>query len=63
MKLLFVNGFDPSEDKITINSNVPIVAAGGIIMTLSKCPTGQGSGLYNHLATFEILTVRARVYY
>ena len=56
-ELLSVIGLDPSEGKTPINSGAPIVGAGGITMTLAKCPVGQGPGLHNHLATFETFTV------
>ena len=56
-ELLSVIGLDPSEGKTPINSGAPIVGAGGITMTLAKCPPGQGPGLHNHLATFETFTV------
>ena len=56
-ELLSVIGLDPSEGKTPINSGAPVVGAGGITMTLAKCPAGQGPGLHNHLATFETFTV------
>ncbi len=56
-QLLSVIGLDPSEGKTPINSGAPIIGAGGITITLAKCPTGQGPGLHNHLATFETFTV------
>ena len=56
-KLLSVIGLDPSEGKTPINSGAPIIGAGGITITLAKCPIGQGPGLHNHLATYETFTV------
>ena len=56
-ELLSVIGLDPSEGETPINSDAPIVRAGGITMTLAKCSVGQGQSLYNHLATFETFTV------
>ena len=56
-ELLSVIGLDPSEGSTPINSGAPIIGAGGITMTLAKCPPGQGPGLHNHLATFETFTV------
>jgi len=56
-ELLSVIGLDPSEGKTPINSGAPIIGAGGITMTLAKCPPGQGPGLHNHVATFETFTV------
>ena len=56
-QLLSVIGLDPSEGKTPINSGAPIIGAGGITITLAKCPIGQGPGLHNHLATFETFTV------
>ena len=56
-ELLSVIGLDPSEGTTPINSGAPIIGAGGITMTLAKCPPGQGPGLHNHLATFETFTV------
>ena len=56
-ELLSVIGLDPSEGKTLINSGAPIIEAGGITITLAKCPVGQGPGLHNHLATFETFTV------
>ena len=56
-KLLSVIGLDPSEGKTPINSGAPITGAGGITITLAKCPVGQGPGLHNHLATYETFTV------
>ena len=56
-ELLSVIGLDPSEGKTPINAGAPIIGAGGITMTLAKCPVGQGPGLHNHLATFETFTV------
>ena len=56
-KLLSIIGLDPAEGKTPINSGAPITGAGGITITLAKCPAGQGPGLHNHLATFETFTV------
>ena len=56
-QLLSVIGLDPSEGKTPINSGATIIGAGGITMTLAKCPPGQGPGLHNHVATFETFTV------
>ena len=56
-QLLSVIGLDPSEGKTPINSGAPIIGAGGITITLAKCPVGQGPGLHNHLSTFETFTV------
>ena len=56
-QLLSVIGLDPSEGKTPINSAAPIIGAGGITITLAKCPVGQGPGLHNHLSTFETFTV------
>ena len=56
-ELLSVIGLDPSEGKTPINSGAPIIGAGGIRMTLAKCPVGQGPGLHNHLATLETFIV------
>jgi mannose-6-phosphate isomerase-like protein (cupin superfamily) len=56
-KLLSVIGLDPSEGKTPINSGAPITGAGGITITLAKCPVGQGPGLHNHLDTYETFTV------
>ena len=56
-ELLSVIGLDPSEGKTPINSGAPIIGAGGITMTLAKCPPGQGPGLHNPVATFETFTV------
>ena len=56
-QLLSVIGLDPKEGSTPINSGAPIVGAGGITMTLAKCPPGQGPGLHNHVNTFETFTV------
>ena len=56
-QLLSVIGLDPKEGNTPINSGAPIIGAGGITMTLAKCPPGQGPGLHNHLNTFETFTV------
>ena len=56
-QLLSVIGLDPSEGKTPINSGAPIIGAGGITITLARCPVGQGPGLHNHLSTFETFTV------
>src|SRR6056300_784336 len=56
-ELLSVIGLDPSEGSTPINSGAPIVGAGGITMTLAKCPPGQGPGLHNHVNTVETFTV------
>ena len=56
-QLLSVIGLDPSEGKTPINSGAPITGAGGITISLAKCPIGQGPGLHNHLATYETFTV------
>ena len=56
-QLLSIVGLGPSEGKTPINSGAPIVGAGGITITLAKCPVGQGPGLHNHLTTFETFTV------
>ena len=56
-ELLSIIGLDPSEGKTPINYGAPIVGAGGITITIAKCPVGQGPGLHNHLATYETFTV------
>lgn len=56
-QLLSVVGLDPKEGNTPINAGAPIVGAGGITMTLAKCPPGQGPGLHNHVNTFETFTV------
>ena len=56
-QLLSVIGLDPKEGSTPINSGAPIIGAGGITMTLAKCPPGQGPGLHNHVNTFETFTV------
>lgn len=56
-QLLSVIGLDPKEGNTPINSGAPIIGAGGITMTLAKCPPGQGPGLHNHVNTFETFTV------
>ena len=56
-QLLSVIGLDPKEGSTPINSGAPIVGAGGITMTLAKCPPGQGPGLHNHVNTVETFTV------
>ena len=45
------------KEKTPINYGAPIVGAGGITITIAKCPVGQGPGLHNHLATYETFTV------
>ena len=56
-ELLSVIGLEESNYDTPINKNAPIKGAGGITMTIAKCPPGQGPGLHNHLETFETFTV------
>lgn len=55
-ELLSVIGLD-GDRKTAINTAAPIVGAGGMTMTLARCPPGQGPGLHIHKDTYETFTV------
>jgi len=55
-ELLSVIGLD-GHRKTAINTAAPIVGAGGMTMTLARCPPGQGPGLHIHKDTYETFTV------
>lgn len=55
-KLMPVVGLDSSA-KTPINSNAPVVGAGGITVTYAACPPGTGPSLHAHQKTFETFTV------
>jgi quercetin dioxygenase-like cupin family protein len=55
-ELLSVIGLDGSR-KTAINTAAPIVGAGGMTMTIARCPPGQGPGLHIHKDTYETFTV------
>ncbi|AQH02043.1 hypothetical protein A9R05_21810 [Burkholderia sp. KK1] len=55
-KLMSVIGLD-SAAKTPINSNAPVVGAGGITITYAACPPGTGPSLHAHQKTFETFTV------
>jgi quercetin dioxygenase-like cupin family protein len=55
-QLLSVIGLEGTS-KTPINSSAPIIGAGGMTMTLARCPAGQGPGLHNHKDTYETFTV------
>jgi uncharacterized RmlC-like cupin family protein len=40
-----------------ITDETPIHGAGGMTITLARCPPGQGPGLHSHQKTFETFTV------
>ncbi len=40
-----------------INAGAPIQGAGGMTMTLARCPPGQGPSLHAHRDTYETFTV------
>ena len=40
-----------------ITDVTPIQGAGGMTITLARCPPGQGPGLHSHQKTFETFTV------
>ena len=56
-ELLSVIGLGDKNNKTPINRNAPIKGAGGITMTIAKCPQGQGPELHNHISTYETFTV------
>jgi len=56
-QLLSVIGLDPKDGNTPINAGAPIIGAGGITMTIAKCPPGQRPDLHNHVSTFETFTV------
>ncbi len=55
-QLLSVIGLEGT-GKTPINAAAPIIGAGGMTMTIARCPAGQGPGLHNHKDTFETFTV------
>lgn len=55
-ELLSVIGLD-GQRKTAINTAAPIVGAGGMTMTIARCPPGQGPGLHIHHDTYETFTV------
>ncbi len=55
-ELLSVIGLD-GHRKTAINTAAPIVGAGGMTMTIARCPPGQGPGLHIHKDTYETFTV------
>lgn len=56
-ELLPVIGLDEGESALT--DDPPIRGAGGMTMTLARCPSGTGPGLHSHQDTFETFTVLA----
>jgi quercetin dioxygenase-like cupin family protein len=48
---------DQSQTALTDADATPISGAGGMTMTMVKCPPGQGPGLHSHLSTYETFTV------
>lgn len=55
-ELLSVIGLD-GHRQTAINTSAPIVGAGGMTMTIARCPPGQGPGLHIHKDTYETFTV------
>lgn len=55
-KLMSVLGLESSA-RTPINSNAPVVGAGGITITYAACPPGTGPSLHAHQKTFETFTV------
>jgi quercetin dioxygenase-like cupin family protein len=55
-ELLSVIGLE-GDDVTPISVAAPVVGAGGMTMTLARCPPGQGPGLHAHNQTFETFTV------
>jgi mannose-6-phosphate isomerase-like protein (cupin superfamily) len=55
-ELLSVIGLE-GHRKTAINTAAPIIGAGGMTMTIARCPPGQGPGLHIHKDTFETFTV------
>lgn len=55
-ELLSVIGLD-SADETPINAGAPITGAGGMTITIARCPAGQGPCLHAHNQTYETFTV------
>jgi len=55
-ELLSVIGLDGHRNT-AINAASPIVGAGGMTMTIARCPPGQGPGLHIHKDVYETFTV------
>ncbi len=55
-ELLSVIGLE-SAAETPINAGAPITGAGGMTMTLARCPPGQGPALHSHNQTYETFTV------
>jgi mannose-6-phosphate isomerase-like protein (cupin superfamily) len=43
--------------KTPVNSNAPVIGAGGITLTYAVCPPGQGPSLHAHRKTYETFVV------
>ena len=48
---------DKGQTALTDAGDTPINGAGGMTMTLVKCPPGQGPGLHSHRLTHETFTI------
>lgn len=48
---------DKGQTALTDAGDTPINGAGGMTMTLVKCPSGQGPGLHSHRLTHETFTI------
>ena len=48
---------DKGQTALTDVGETPINGAGGMTMTLVKCPPGQGPGLHSHRLTYETFTI------
>jgi len=48
---------DKGQTALTDGGDTPINGAGGVTMTLVKCPPGQGPGLHSHRLTYETFTI------
>ena len=56
-ELLPVIALDQAVDTPLTTDETPITGAGGMTITLARCPPGQGPGLHSHRKTFETFTV------
>ena len=56
-ELLPVIALGESVETPLTTDETPITGAGGMTITLARCPPGQGPGLHSHRTTFETFTV------
>lgn len=56
-ELLPVIALDDAAETPLTTDETPITGAGGMTITMARCPPGQGPGLHSHRKTFETFTV------